>query len=147
MASDVKEAGGRTRLFVTVSLETGDVVSLDEGQSHLLRHVLRAKIGDRVLLFNGRDGEWQSEISATAKRGVTVTIRAKTAAQTDVPDIWLAFAPVKKMPSDYLTQKATELGASSVKDMGRVMAAMKERHAGQLDMSKASALVKARLAG
>jgi uncharacterized protein YqeY len=40
---------------------------------------------------------------------------------------------------------ATELGASSVKDMGRVMAAVKERHAGQLDMSKASALVKARL--
>ena len=40
---------------------------------------------------------------------------------------------------------ASELGASSVKDMGRVMAALKERHAGQLDMSKASALVKARL--
>jgi len=40
---------------------------------------------------------------------------------------------------------ATEIGASSVKDMGRVMAALKERHAGQLDMSKASALVKARL--
>ncbi|WP_420139092.1 GatB/YqeY domain-containing protein [Sphingomonas sp.] len=40
---------------------------------------------------------------------------------------------------------ATELGATSVKDMGRVMAALKERHAGQMDMSKASALVKARL--
>ena len=40
---------------------------------------------------------------------------------------------------------ATELGATSVKDMGRVMAALKDRHAGQLDMSKASALVKARL--
>jgi len=39
----------------------------------------------------------------------------------------------------------SELGASSVKDMGRVMAALKERHAGQLDMSKASALVKGRL--
>ena len=38
-----------------------------------------------------------------------------------------------------------ETGASSVKDMGRVMAALKERHAGQIDMSKASALVKARL--
>ena len=38
-----------------------------------------------------------------------------------------------------------ETGASSVKDMGRVMAALKERHARQLDMSKASALVKARL--
>ncbi len=39
----------------------------------------------------------------------------------------------------------TETGASSVKDMGRVMAALKDRHAGQLDMSKASGLVKARL--
>jgi uncharacterized protein YqeY len=38
-----------------------------------------------------------------------------------------------------------ETGASSVKDMGRVMALLKERHAGQLDMSKASGLVKARL--
>jgi uncharacterized protein YqeY len=42
---------------------------------------------------------------------------------------------------------AAELGATSVKDMGRVMAALKDRHAGQLDMSKASGLVKARLAG
>jgi len=41
----------------------------------------------------------------------------------------------------------TELGASSVKDMGRVMAALKERHAGQIDMSKASGLVKGALAG
>ena len=40
---------------------------------------------------------------------------------------------------------ATEIGATSVKDMGRVMATLKERHAGQMDMSKASALVKARL--
>jgi len=38
-----------------------------------------------------------------------------------------------------------ELGASSVKDMGRVMAALKERHAGQIDMSKASGLVKGAL--
>jgi len=40
---------------------------------------------------------------------------------------------------------AAESGASSVKDMGKVMALMKERHAGQLDMSKASQMVKAKL--
>ena len=40
---------------------------------------------------------------------------------------------------------ATELGAASVKDMGRVMAALKERFAGKMDMAKASGLVKARL--
>ena len=38
-----------------------------------------------------------------------------------------------------------ETGASSVKDMGRVMAVLKERHAGQMDLAKASGLVKARL--
>ena len=42
---------------------------------------------------------------------------------------------------------AAELGASGIKDMGRVMAAVKERYAGKIDMGKASALVKARLAG
>jgi len=40
---------------------------------------------------------------------------------------------------------AAETGASSVKEMGKVMALIKERHAGQLDMSKASQMVKARL--
>ncbi|HET9428561.1 MAG TPA: GatB/YqeY domain-containing protein [Allosphingosinicella sp.] len=40
---------------------------------------------------------------------------------------------------------AIETNASSVKDMGRVMALIKERHAGQLDMSKASQMVKAKL--
>jgi uncharacterized protein YqeY len=39
------------------------------------------------------------------------------------------------------------LGASSVKDMGKVMAALKSKYAGQLDMTKASALVKQTLAG
>ena len=38
-----------------------------------------------------------------------------------------------------------ELGATSVKDMGKVMAAVKDRHGSQLDMSKASGWVKAAL--
>ena len=42
---------------------------------------------------------------------------------------------------------ATEIGATSVKDMGRMMAALKERFAGKMDFAKASGLVKARLAG
>ena len=40
----------------------------------------------------------------------------------------------------------TEVGAASVKDMGKVMAVLKERHAAQLDMGKVSGLVKAALA-
>ena len=103
-----------TRLFVTAALEPGATVTLDDGQAHYLLHVLRAKAGDRLLLFNGRDGEWQAEIATAGKRGVVLTTRARTAPQMGVPDLWLVFAPVKKTPSDYLAQKATELGVSKL---------------------------------
>ncbi|HVW72029.1 MAG TPA: 16S rRNA (uracil(1498)-N(3))-methyltransferase [Rhizomicrobium sp.] len=85
---------------------------LSEGQAHYLLHVLRARSGNRVLLFNGRDGEWLAEITEAGKRGITATCLKQTQAQAATPDIWLAFAPVKKTPSDYLVQKAAELGVS-----------------------------------
>lgn len=114
MASDLKEAGGLTRLFVNAALEPGATVMLDEGQTHYLLHVLRAKADDRVLLFNGRDGEWQAQIATAGKRGIALTVAGRTAPHADVPDLWLVFAPVKKTPSDYLAQKATELGVSKL---------------------------------
>ena len=112
MAEDLTEAGGKTRLYVTPDLGTNMAVSLGEAQTHYLLHVLRAKPGNRVLLFNGRDGEWLAEIMEAGKRGVTVTCLKQTEPQASAPDIWLAFAPVKKTPSDYLVQKAAELGVS-----------------------------------
>lgn len=112
MSNELTEAGGKTRLYVAGDLGEGVAVTLDEGQAHYLLHVLRAETGNLVSLFNGRDGEWLAEITAAAKRGVTATCRQHTQAQRGTPDIWLAFAPVKKTPSDYLVQKAAELGVS-----------------------------------
>lgn len=100
------------RLYVTGDLGEGVAVALDEGQSHYLLHVLRAKAGNLVLLFNGKGGEWLAEIAQGSKRGVTARCLQQTQAQHGTPDIWLAFAPVKKTPSDYLVQKAAELGVS-----------------------------------
>ena len=114
MASDLKEAGGLTRLFVTAALEPGAAIALDDGQTHYLLHVLRARVGDRLLVFNGRDGEWQAEIISAVKRGVVLSARRQTLSQATVPDLWLVFAPVKKTPLDYLVQKATELGAAKL---------------------------------
>src|SRR5882672_8041049 len=114
---ELTEVGGQDRhnqprLYVTGDLGAGVAVALDEGQAHYLLHVLRARTGNLVALFNGRDGEWLAEISQAGKRGVTVSCRKQTEPQTQMPDIWLAFAPVKRTPSDYLVQKATELGVS-----------------------------------
>jgi 16S rRNA (uracil1498-N3)-methyltransferase len=112
MGEALTEAGGKTRLHVTGDLGARVAVVLDEGPSHYLLHVLRAKPGNRVLLFNGRDGEWLAEIGQISKRGVIATCLEQTRPQSASPDIWLAFAPIKKTPADYLVQKATELGVS-----------------------------------
>jgi 16S rRNA (uracil1498-N3)-methyltransferase len=114
---ELAEAGGQTRhketrLYVTGDLGEGEALTMDQGQSHYLLHVLRAGAGNLVSLFNGRDGEWLAEITQASKRGVAARCLKRTAPQRGTPDIWLAFAPVKKTPSDYLVQKAAELGVS-----------------------------------
>lgn len=110
MSDDLSYPGGKLRLFVDAPLGAQARIKIEEGQAHYILNVMRAKVGDRLSLFNGRDGEWLTEIRESAKRHCTVECVAEIAPQSEVPDVWLVFAPVKKTPADYLTQKATELG-------------------------------------
>jgi 16S rRNA (uracil1498-N3)-methyltransferase len=106
----VEEPGGKVRLFVQAELQTGAKVALTESQAHYLLRVMRAGAGDRVLVFNGKDGEWRARIAEVKKHGASLICEAQTAPQTEVPDLWLLFAPIKRTPADYVAQKATELG-------------------------------------
>lgn len=112
MAADegLREPGGKVRLYVEASLGAGARVEPDSGQAHYLIHVMRAKAGDAVTLFNGRDGEWLARLAEVKKRSCVLACERQTQKQREVPDIWLCFAPIKKTPADYVVQKATELG-------------------------------------
>lgn len=99
----------RTRLFVDSPLAAGATVTAAEGQAHYLMHVLRAKTGEAVALFNGRDGEWSAKIAFPAKRKVHLEVGERVREQYAEPDIRLVFAPVKRI--EFLVEKATELGA------------------------------------
>jgi len=107
---DITYSGGKVRLYVEAALGDGARVVPDDAQAHYLLHVMRAKAGDAVRLFNGRDGEWLAVVADISKRSCALLCRQKLAPQSDVPDVWLAFAPIKKTPADYVVQKATELG-------------------------------------
>lgn len=109
---ELTEPGGKVRLYVAAPLSDRAELTPDEAQAHYLLHVMRARVGTRVSLFNGTDGEWLAEISAASKRDCTLRCLRQTRIQSGVPDLWLVFAPIKKTPADYLTQKATELGVS-----------------------------------
>lgn len=100
------------RLYVTTDLSAGGGIPLDQSQSHYLGNVLRQNTGAPVLLFNGRDGEWQADITHLSKKGGSARCREQIREQVSCPDIWLVFAPVKKEGTDLIIQKATELGVA-----------------------------------
>jgi 16S rRNA (uracil1498-N3)-methyltransferase len=112
MNAHLADPGGKVRLYVEAALDAGERIPAKEGQAHYLLHVMRARAGDRVSLFNGRDGEWIAQIADVTKRGCAFECERRTRPQAKTPDLWLCFAPIKKTPADYLTQKATELGVS-----------------------------------
>src|SRR5882757_3987646 len=101
------------RLFVDAALSAGQTVALERPQGNYLGNVLRLAAGDTILVFNGRDGEWQASI-AGRKRPDSLTIAAQTRAQDRLPDLSYVFAPLKHARLDYMVQKAVEMGASSL---------------------------------
>jgi 16S rRNA (uracil1498-N3)-methyltransferase len=103
------------RLFVETDLAEGVQVSCSAEQANYVRNVLRLGAGDTILLFNGRDGEWQAELAEAARRGATFTVRRRTRAQEAGPDIDYLFAPLKRARLDYMVQKATEMGVARLK--------------------------------
>jgi len=100
------------RLFVRQPLADGASVELDAGQANYLGNVLRLKPGAELLLFDGVSGEWLASISEAAKKRMLLTVERRTREAEATPDVWLAFAPVKRTQTDWLVEKATELGAA-----------------------------------
>jgi 16S rRNA (uracil1498-N3)-methyltransferase len=101
------------RLFVDAAMTAGTTVALERNQSNYLGNVLRLSAGDSILVFNGRDGEWQASILGR-KRPDSLAITAQTRLQDRLPDLAYIFAPLKHARLDYMVQKAVEMGASSL---------------------------------
>ena len=102
------------RLFVETALEAGAAIALAPGQAHYLRNVMRQAPGDRIRLFNGRDGEWAGVIETIAPHRAAVRLATRTAEQTPAPDLHLLFAPLKATRTRFVIEKATELGVGAI---------------------------------
>ncbi|WP_210203367.1 16S rRNA (uracil(1498)-N(3))-methyltransferase [Breoghania corrubedonensis] len=102
------------RLFVDADLRAGHTLALDRAQSNYLLNVLRLKPGDGVLVFNGTDGEWRSEIVVTGRKACALEFAEQTRPQTPLPDLLYCFAPLKHARLDYMVQKAVEMGAGEL---------------------------------
>lgn len=104
---------GGIRLYLDEALGVGQGVLLSREQSHYLFGVMRRSIGDEVFVFNGQDGEWLARVEKAGKSGVLTCVQ-QVRTQVSLPDIWLMFAPVKKARTDFIVEKAVELGVSRI---------------------------------
>ncbi|MDF2231452.1 16S rRNA (uracil(1498)-N(3))-methyltransferase [Albimonas sp. CAU 1670] len=109
------EKAAKVRLCVTGELSPGAVLEPSREQAHYLFNVMRLTPGDTLLVFNGRDGEWRAEVSEASRKGGALTCVERTRPQTRPRDLWLLFAPVKKARTDFIVEKACELGCAALR--------------------------------
>jgi len=110
----MKTQRAKIRLYVEAALGEGQAVPVSREQANYLFNVMRLSVGDHVALFNGRDGEWTAQVMEAGKRKGLLVCLEQAAPQQMPPDVWLLFAPIKKARTDFIVEKATELGASFV---------------------------------
>jgi len=99
------------RLLVDTDLRQAGKVALSPQQANYLLAVLRLREGARVLVFNGRDGEFAAALEGVTRKGASLAIGARLRQQEFAPDIDYLFAPLKHARLDYVAQKAVEMGA------------------------------------
>ncbi|WP_170359991.1 16S rRNA (uracil(1498)-N(3))-methyltransferase [Ruegeria arenilitoris] len=104
----------KIRLYVDHPLGAGQSVPLTREQAHYLFGVMRLAVGGQVALFNGRDGEWLAQVAEAGKRGGTLSCLEQTRPLQLPPDLWLLFAPIKKARTDFIVEKAAEMGAAKI---------------------------------
>lgn len=88
---------------------------LNTENSHHFSHVLRGKLGDRLILFNGVSGEFQANVQEITKKSVAVTVESFDAInRTRSQAVSLVFALTTKTKMSLIIQKATELAVSNL---------------------------------
>jgi len=100
------------RLYLPEPLASGELIVLNSAQSNYLGNVLRLGEGAELLAFDGRSGEWLARVAEVGRKRMMLAIDRRTREPEAIPDLWLAFAPVKRAQVDWLVEKATELGVA-----------------------------------
>lgn len=98
------------RLFVDADLGEDRTFEVSREQANYLLNVLRLKSSSGILIFNGRDGEWQAEIRETGRKKCTLRPVKMVREQPEQYRLTYCFAPLKQARLDYMIQKAVEMG-------------------------------------
>ncbi|MEM7022694.1 MAG: 16S rRNA (uracil(1498)-N(3))-methyltransferase [Pseudomonadota bacterium] len=102
------------RLYVDLPLRTDVALEPSTAQSHYLLIVMRQRAGDEVALFNGRDGEWAARVEPLQRRRCRLVVQRQLRQPAPEPGPAVLFGPLRRTRQEFLVEKATELGATSL---------------------------------
>ena len=103
------------RIFTDQLLASDTHIQLEPGPSQHLARALRMSVGDALVLFDGRGGEYPAEIAELDKRQVTVVTGRHRDRECESPlSVHLGIGVSRGERMDWVVQKATELGISEI---------------------------------
>lgn len=102
----------KTRLYFDKKLSPNIMIYIKEKQHHFLKNVLRIKVEDLIIVFDGVTGEWITEVISVNRDNIVLQIKKKISEIIEETDLWLIFSPIKLFRMNITIQKATELGVS-----------------------------------
>ena len=102
------------RLFIDQPLKQGSMIDLEREQANYLLNVLRLKDDSQLLVFNGQDGEWLTNLKQEGRKKAVLTLVEQTRAQPKPSDLVILFAPIKVGRLEYMVQKMVEMGAGTI---------------------------------
>jgi 16S rRNA (uracil1498-N3)-methyltransferase len=102
-----------TRLYLPAVLAEGGSIEIDAAQAHRLRHVLRLGPDAAIAGFNPHDGEFLCRVVELGRNRGVLAVEARLRAAAPEADLWLVFAPIKRLRLDWLIEKGTELGVGA----------------------------------
>ena len=132
------------RLHLPQPLSAGAALAPTLDQSRYLTQVMRLKLGDALVVFNGQDGEWRCVLTDILKKGVVLTAQEQLRPQAIGPDVQLLMAVVKKSAMEFAVEKATELGVRHIRP---ILTARTQGHHLRLDRLDAIAIESAEQTG
>ena len=104
----------QVRLYLDQPLGAGQSVTLSRDQAHYLFGVMRLSVGDGLAVFDGITGEYEATVAVAGKRGGSLFLKEVTRPLQMPPDLWLLFAPIKKERTDFIVEKAAEMGVRRI---------------------------------